>query len=76
MKVDIEFKEPDRKKKIKRTIAREGLVIIGIFFCGVFLYTQIDNFTATSIGMFFMILGVPVYLLIRFIIWAIKALKK
>jgi len=37
MKVDIEFQELDRKKKIKRIIAREGLILLCIaliFFCG------------------------------------------
>lgn len=64
------------KENIKRIIARDGLIILGIFFGGVFLYTQIDNFTATSIGMFLMVLGVPVYLGARFIIWAVRTLKE
>jgi hypothetical protein len=36
MKVQVEFQEPDRKKRIKRIIAREGLVIVSLLALAVF----------------------------------------
>jgi len=106
------------KKKIKRIIARDGLIIIAIIAIG-FIYIlyiprliyprpigggrdyyaeeiehkpspQYTRITSTeelnkvdakqervrTMGMFLIILGYPIYLLIRFIIWAIKTLKQ
>ena len=64
---------------IKKIIAREGLVLLGImlvgllfFFVGVFM----SNVALIGeIGYFILVLGYPAYLLIRFILWAVKTLK-
>ena len=42
MKAAVEFQAPDRKKKIKRIIAREGLIIFGLLAIGlpVVLYSE------------------------------------
>ena len=74
MKVSVEFQEPDRKKRIKRIIAREGLIIIiftTTFFIG---WWNLGNFLQHLffIGLF----GYPFYLLIRFILWAVRTLKQ
>jgi hypothetical protein len=46
MKINLEFQEPDKKKKIKRTLAREGLVLLLIILIGlsfIFLANVIKN---------------------------------
>jgi len=37
MKVSVEFQELDRKQRIKRIIAREGLIFLGIIIISYFL---------------------------------------
>ena len=73
MKVNVEFQELDKKKKIKRIIAREGLVILG--FVGLFILNIFTNFGLGGWFIFLNILGYPIYLIIRFIVWAVKTLK-
>ena len=71
MKVQVEFQEPDKRKKIKRIIAREGLILfgfIGIFFLGLFI-----NNPAVWL---FPSWGYPLYLLICFIIWAVRTFRE
>lgn len=87
------------EKKIKRIIAREGLVLLGIILLGFIFYFIISNipdFRAykniggetikgivwddtksmiESIAIYIIFLGYPVFLLVRFVIWAIKTLK-
>ena len=55
---------------IKKIIAREGLILIG--FVAVFLFSSFNNDNLAMYAYF----GYPLYLLIRFIIWAIKTLKE
>ncbi len=95
---------PDRKKKIKRVIAREGLVVIGfiafavlwfilwsyilpnvyIFMSRKFFksYAYLWNYIPEKVeeisffSFFVLPLGYPIYLFIRFIIWALKTLRE
>jgi len=102
VKFNVEFQELDRKKKIKRIIAREGLislvvVIIGslIFWfdflggrlSGEFIQTGqnignsrvfvLEFFQVWGKHIFFaLLLFYLAYCPIRFILWAIKILKK
>jgi hypothetical protein len=69
------------KKKIKRIIAREGLISIGtvasgliIMLLGFSIEKQMD-FVA-GLGMCILWFGYPSYLIIRFTIWAVIALKE
>lgn len=84
--------------KIKKIIAREGLILLGILLLGSIiiwiaeLLNYIFNPPATKdvlprlvfepfyqiidIGKWVRIIGYPVYLVIKFIIWAIRALKQ
>jgi len=59
---------------IKRIIAREGLVFIGIV--GVGLIIAFSKYDYGGLGTALVYIGYPIYLLIRFIIWAIKTLKE
>ena len=83
------------KFQIKRTIAREGLILLAFGLSGIlyevgivtylnvkryffpsrirYLY-DLDRCTDTAIA--FLLYGYPVYLLIRFVIWAVKTLKE
>lgn len=73
MEVKVEFQEPDKKKNIKRIIAREGLILlvsVVLFFIGLALQSLNDVFVV--IGFF----NYPAYLLVRFIIWAVRTLKE
>lgn len=82
MKLNVEFQEPDRKKKIKRIIAREGLIFLATVGIGFLLwYTSIQLDPATFIylngcGQLLMFVIYPGYLAIRFIIWAVRALRE
>jgi hypothetical protein len=106
-------------KKIKRIVAREGLILLGIIGVGFSVIATSDLYfrhkyklgrdyyaeeiehkssvkqdifdkiypeyqkemaekergRAVSIGFFILLLGYPAYLLVRFIIWAVKTLK-
>jgi len=93
------------KKKIKRIIAREGLIILSIISLGLllistpYIFLGIENFIniifrpssgrllgwvseplyiriPRNIGILLLYLGYPFYLIIRFILWAIKTLKE
>jgi hypothetical protein len=55
---------------VKKVIAREGLIIFGV--CGFFLLALILN--PTESWPLFILLAYPAYLLVSFIIWAIKTL--
>ena len=70
MQVNVEFQEPDKKKRIKRIIAREGLILLIIITTGIILVI------INSVFGLYLVFGYPIYLLIRFIIWAIKTLKE
>ena len=94
MKVQVEFKEPDRKKKIKRILAREGLIFALVIAISILLINSLNIYsfirfpiggndwvdtqwfwlpTTGSIILFGLY---PLYLLVRFILWAIKTLKE
>ena len=107
----MQLKESERKKKIKRIIAREGLIILFIAFFSsllIRLYFYIDFIISTGIcklsyaeenlfirgnfneaqeaimrvnisvdraRLYGFILPFGIYFLIRFIIWAVRALR-
>lgn len=69
--------------KIKKIIAREGLVIIGFIvamFILMFIFAINPRFLYGSglngVEYVIVLFGYPLYLIIRFIIWAIWTLKK
>ena len=78
--------------KLKKFIAREGIIILGIFMLGVafeliniFILNLRPNthlkylYDITQMivkGFIFLAIGYPLYLVSRFIIWAIRTLKK
>ena len=75
------------KKDIKKTIAREGLILLGIvLLSAIIIFTLlITEFAVVGeqIGQkivtftfILMLLGYPIYLLTRFIIWAIRTLRE
>ena len=59
--------------KIKKVIAREGLVLL--VFCALFIL-GIAISSSNVYLLVFSMAGYPAYLIIRFIIWAIRTLKK
>ncbi|OGW78852.1 MAG: hypothetical protein A3I73_00930 [Omnitrophica bacterium RIFCSPLOWO2_02_FULL_45_16] len=64
--------------KIKKIIAREGLVIVSLFVAGNLIHefcNSIKCYSARDTIDVSIIYGYFLYLLIRFIIWAIKTLK-
>lgn len=81
---NVEFQEPDRKKNIKRVIAREGLIILAIVGIGFMLwYTGIQINPTTLLhdhligyGLFLIFIIYPVYWLIRFIVWAVRTSRE
>ena len=83
----------DKKNKIKKIIAREGLILIGVVLFGLFikwlaesrmlyvtsewhgyevLEPKCDINWIRSLGRLILFFGYPIYLLIRFIIWALR----
>jgi len=79
------------KKKIKRIIAREGLIIIGIIALIVLSHTLLPRFLQYKGDIFDEVAGTnrilflcqslsyafyPLYLLIRFIVWALRILRE
>jgi hypothetical protein len=90
--------------KIKKIIAREGLIILGFFVFGILWYILCDSILPTiyiflsrklthsfaylwngniedikakaDLCLFILFIGYPIYLLIRFIIWARRVLKQ
>jgi len=61
-------------KPIKKIIAREGLIILGFLIIGQVIWYLffLQNFDHKETGFY----AYPLYLLIRFIIWAVKTLKE
>ncbi len=75
------------KKDIKKIIAREGLILLGIIvLSAIIIFTlSITEFAVVGeqVGQkivtfvfILMLLGYPIYLLARFIIWAIRTLRE
>jgi len=65
------------KKAIKKIIAREGLILIGIVVIGLaalILGTRFQNEAVRMTSYFFIFFGYIVYRLICFVIWAFKIL--
>lgn len=69
--------------KIKKIIAREGLVIIGFIVAMLilmFIFTINPRFLygwgLDGVEYVIVLFGYPVYLIICFIVWAIRTLKK
>ena len=58
-------------KKLKKIIAREGLIILLII--GLLFFSLFTDMPGIISGILF--LSYPIYLLFRFIIWAIYTLK-
>ena len=75
MKVQVEIQEPDKKQKIKRIIAREGLIVLGIIvITRIYIIREMgyeDDRFLHLVALFLFIYGA-----IRFIIWAVKTLKE
>ena len=83
-------------EKVKKIIAREGLIIIGFVFIFILFYwtgthTQIQweqyrkepkpnqlliSWANGTLGYYVALIGYPIYLIVRFIIWAIRTLKQ
>lgn len=66
--------------RIKRMLAREGLILLGFIIIGISGYLIInfryDLIQIGNAGCLFLLIGYPIYLIIRFIVWAIKTLKR
>jgi hypothetical protein len=65
------------KDKLKKIVAREGLVFLGILAIAAIVTTISDRIGDTNCflyGFYISFLGYPIYLLIRFVLWAIKTL--
>lgn len=72
---------------IKKTIAREGLILLGLIATGTFVYlgvawnkdhpwmTHDEWWRSVTFG-FFVLPFYSIYLLVRFVSWAIKTLRK
>ena len=75
-------------EKLKKIIAREGLIFLGIFTFSLFIYklgsfvsdyVKGDIFDKAAVQLSYERIAYflyPFYLIIRFILWAIKTLKK
>jgi len=64
---------------IKKIIAREGLIILSLATSGVVIGFLLSRFNADlgfAIGYIIVVFCYPLYLIIRFILWAIKALRE
>ena len=70
---------------LKRVIAREGLIFIGVISCAsilaiigswlLYLGENIRN-AFLDVAIFILLVAYPIYIIIRFIIWAVKKFKK
>ena len=60
-------------KTVKKIIAREGLIFVGIISIGLILAYN-PKADVSNLGHVIFWIGYPVYLLVRFIIWAVKTL--
>lgn len=70
MKINVEFQEPDGKKKIKRIIAREGLILLGIILLTVILALPEAPY---DFNFFFFFFPLCIsYVIIRCIFWGIR----
>jgi len=82
--------ESDRKKKIKRIMAREGLILLGVIFIAGIIIFIVNRFPPRCIiegnlvimptnkiayGIYILIFVYLFYLLIRFTIWALRTLR-
>ena len=75
------------KKDIKKIIAREGLVLLGIVLLSAIIIFALLVTEFAVVGeqigqkivtftLILLLLGYPIYLLTRFIIWAIRTLRE
>ena len=67
------------KKKIKRIIAREGIIFLGIIIPGFIilgLAILLNADTLVVCGAFITYLGYPLCMLIRFIGWVVRTLRR
>ena len=75
------------KKDIKKIIAREGLILLGIIVLSAIIIFALSITEFAVVGeqigqkivtfvFILMLLGYPIYLLARFIIWAIRTLRE
>lgn len=66
--------------KMKKIIAREGLILLGTVIIGIVLFVAGMNIQGDSsivvLGFIIGFCSYPIYLLIRFILWAIKILRE
>ncbi len=75
--------------KLKKIIAREGLIfsgfalaeifliVLGYVLGGILLSSKVDSISIILILGFYVVpVGYPLHLFVRFIIWAIKTLKE
>jgi len=90
MQANVESREPDKKKKIRWIIAREGMIFlvfiatcIIVYYLWIFIHKLFNPNDSPSVvgisglpAILILCPGYPAYLFIRFILWAIKALKK
>ena len=74
------------KENTKKILAREGIILLGIVLLTAIIIFGLRTTEYVIVGeqlgqqivtfaFILMFLGYPIYLLIRFIIWAIKTLK-
>lgn len=63
-------------KNLKKVIAREGLIFICIVAVGLIIAYSKYDVQLGGLGTAIFWIGYPFYLLIRFIIWAIKTLRE
>lgn len=86
MKSNVGFQEPDRKKKIKRIITKEGLIFLAFatyfilywyFLAQLFVEGVLrPPMFIKNLVLYSATFSYFVYLLIRFILWVIKTLKE
>ena len=75
------------KKDIKKIIAREGLILLGfILLSAIIIFALLTTEFAVvgeqvgqkivTFAVILLLLGYPIYLLTRFILWSIRTLKE
>lgn len=75
------------KKETKKIIAREGLILLGsVLLSAIIIFTLLTTEFAVggeqigqkivTFAVIFLLLGYPMYLLTRFMIWAIRILRE
>ncbi|MDD5546887.1 MAG: hypothetical protein PHO67_07055 [Candidatus Omnitrophica bacterium] len=63
---------------IKKIVAREGLILIGIILAAFIMTAEVipgSNANTSNAGYMLFFFGYPIYLVFRFVIWAIRTLK-